>query len=193
MNPLYRRIAAERRSIVVPLAIGIVLNVLAYAFVVYPLSVRSAGAAARADQAAATRAAAEKELAAASALVTGKQRAEQELDDFYNKVLPANLVAVRRMTYGPLIDLAERSNVAYQRRTYDENVETVVREGQLTRITIRMVFQGRYEDLRNFIYELETAPEFVIVDEVALAETSGEQQTLTLTLSTYFRTGANGG
>jgi hypothetical protein len=114
-------------------------------------------------------------------------------------VLPANLVAVRRLTYGPLIDLAERSNVQYVRRTYGSasadstrDGETAVREGRLTRITIRMVFQGSYEDLRNFIYQLETAPEFIIVDEVALTESSTDQQALTLTLSTYFKSSDDG-
>jgi hypothetical protein len=199
VSPLLKRIAAERRGVVLPLAIGIVANVLAYALIVYPLGVRSAGAAQRAEQAAANRQAAERELAAAKALVDGKQQAEQDLNEFYYKVLPANLVAVRRMTYGPLIDLAERSNVQYVRRTYGaasadatRDGETAVREGHLTRITIRMVFQGSYEDLRNFIYQLETAPEFIIVDEVALTESSTDQQALTLTLSTYFKTRDDG-
>jgi Tfp pilus assembly protein PilO len=191
VNPLYRRIGTEKRGIVLPLLIGIVVNILAYAFVVYPLGIRSAGAADRAAQAAATLRTAEREHAAAGELVAGKQRAEEELDTFYHKVLPANLVAVRRMTYGPLIDMAERSNVSYLRRSYAED-ETVVAEGRLTRITIRMVFQGTYENLRNFIYELETAPEFVIVDEVALTESGEERLTLTLTLSTYFRTSDDG-
>jgi hypothetical protein len=191
MNPLYRRIADEKRSIVLPLAIGIAANILAYAFVVYPLGIRSAGAADRAAQATATRLAAEREHAAAVDLVGGKARAEEELDAFYKNVLPADLVAVRRMTYGPLIDMAESSNVTYLRRVYSEEVERAT-EGQLTRITIRMVFQGTYENLRNFIYELETAPEFVIVDEVALAESDEDRQTLTLTLTTYFRTRGDG-
>ena len=32
-----------------------------------------------------------------------------------------------------------------------------------------MVLQGDYESLRQFIYELESAPEFVIIDDVTLA------------------------
>ena len=31
-----------------------------------------------------------------------------------------------------------------------------------------MVLQGDYENLRQFIYELESAPEFVIIDDVTL-------------------------
>ena len=44
-----------------------------------------------------------------------------------------------------------------------------------------MVLQGEYESLRQFIYELETAPEFVIIDDVTLAEgEAGKPLTLTL-------------
>ena len=35
-------------------------------------------------------------------------------------------------------------------------------------MTIRMVLQGDYENLRQFIFELESAPEFVIIDDVTL-------------------------
>ena len=46
--PLLQRVAAEKRAIVLPLALALVANILAYAFVVYPLGVKSAGAADRA-------------------------------------------------------------------------------------------------------------------------------------------------
>ena len=34
--PLVKRVAAEKRAIVLPLALALVANILAYAFVVYP-------------------------------------------------------------------------------------------------------------------------------------------------------------
>ncbi len=50
-----------------------------------------------------------------------------------------------------------------------------------------MVLQGEYENLRQFIYELESAPEFVIIDDVTLTEgAENEPLTLRLDLSTYF-------
>ena len=53
--------------------------------------------------------------------------------------------------------------------------------------------QGGYDDIREFLYELESALEFVIIDEVTLTEASvGESITLTLSLSTYYRTEGNG-
>ena len=56
-----------------------------------------------------------------------------------------------------------------------------------------MVLQGDYESFRQFIYELESAPEFVIIDDVTLAQNDPTKPlTLTLQLSTYYRLGANG-
>ena len=46
-------------------------------------------------------------------LVAGKTLAEQELSTFYDKVLPADLSAARRMTYASLPALARRANVKY--------------------------------------------------------------------------------
>ena len=48
VTTLARRIFAEKRHLVLPLGIAIVANVLLYALVVYPLAIRSAGAADRA-------------------------------------------------------------------------------------------------------------------------------------------------
>ena len=60
-------------------------------------------------------------------------------------------------------------------------------------MTIRMELQGGYENLRQFIYELERSPEFVIIDDVMLAESGrGEALMLTLDLSTYYRARPNG-
>jgi len=53
-----------------------------------------------------------------------------------------------------------------------------------------MELAGSYADIRDFIHEIESSPEFVVIDDVALAE--GVQNDpvlrLTLQLSTYFRT-----
>ncbi len=54
-----------------------------------------------------------------------------------------------------------------------------------------MVLQGEYENIRRFVYELETAPEFVIIDDVTLTQADAAKPlTLTLELSTYYRLGA---
>jgi hypothetical protein len=192
MTPLLRRVLAEKRRIVVPLGVAIAANVLAYALIVYPLGVQSAGAADRAAAAAAAWQAAEREVAAARALVTGKARADEELDAFYKKVLPADLAAARRLTYASLPRLAERTNVEYLRRTFERH--DVDEKSTLGQLSVRVLLQGDYESIRDFVYQLESASDFVIIDEVTLVEGVGtEQLTLTLNLSTYYRaTGDDG-
>jgi hypothetical protein len=56
-----------------------------------------------------------------------------------------------------------------------------------------MVLQGEYESVRQFIYELETAPDFIIIDGMSLAQAEANKPlALTLELSTYYRLGADG-
>jgi Tfp pilus assembly protein PilO len=191
MTPLMRRLVAEKQSIVITLGAAILANILAYALIVYPLGVKSAGAADRAAAAAQARQAAERELEVARALVTGKARAEQELSSFYQKVLPADQAAALNLTYSTLPALARRSDVEYLSRTYTP--EEVEGNRQLERLKIHVALQGDYRAIRDFIYELESAPQFVIIDDVTLAATSGTDiQTLQVNLSTYYRVKGNG-
>lgn len=190
MNELFNRVVAEKRPIVLTLVIALAANLAAYVIVVRPRGVKSAGAADRAAQAVETLRGAERELATARALVEGKKTADVELDAFYQKVLPADLVAARRMTYVSLPALARRTGVRFeQRRTTPEQPDEDARLGHLT---IRMVLVGEWQDIRDFIFQLETAPEFVIIDDVTVVEGDEREQTLTIDLSTYFRLRSNG-
>jgi hypothetical protein len=185
MTSLLKRIVQEKRRVVVPLGIAVVLNLAMYVLVVRPLAARSAGAADRAAAAARARTAAEAEYAAAQALVTGKTRADEELNAFYNKVLPASQSVANRMTYASLPALARRTNVRYERRNTSV---AELEEAGLARLQIRMDLHGDWDRIREFIYQLESAPEFVIIDEVVLAQgESSDMQALSVSLSTYFR------
>lgn len=189
---LLQRVLREKRLVVVALAIGILVNVGIYALVVFPLAARQLGVRDRAAAAAATRQAAEQELASARALIEGESRAEQELATFYDKLLPADLTAARRMTYASLPELARKTNVTFaERRTEVEQAET--KDSRLGHLQIRMLLQGDYESIREFIYELESAPEFIIIDDVTLAQNDpAKPLTLTVELSAYYRLGPNG-
>lgn len=186
MNALIRRAAQEHRAAVVPVALGLVLNLLAYLVVVRPLALKSTGTSDRAEAATRTLAAAERDVASADALVTGKARADEELDAFYRKVLPSDMTAARRMTYASLPALARRTGVDYEARTTD--IDTRSGDGRLARMAIRMTLQGGYDNVRQFIYGLESAPEFVIIDDVTLVEGQADEALrLTVNLSTYYR------
>ena len=189
---LLRRIVAEKRGLLVPLAVALVINIAVYGLVVYPLGVKSANAADRAATAAKARQAAERDMASAEALVTGKAKADQELSTFYQKVLPANLDEARRMTYARLPALAKKANMRFTER-HTELDQQLERTSQLGRVHTRMTLEGGYDNVREFLYELETTPEFIIVDDVSLGQPEpGKPVTLTLEVSTYYRQGRNG-
>ena len=184
--PLLRRAIAERRRLVVGLAVACAANALVYALVVYPLSQRVANIEQRDLAAEQALAKALAEHTQASGTLNGKARAANELATFYRDVLPQDLAGARRLTSLRLARLARNSNLQYERASYEPTVET---GSTLTRLQIRMVLSGSYADIRDFIYHLETAPEFVVIDNVQLAEGSDQSGSLvvTLDLSTYYR------
>ncbi|MBI3048342.1 MAG: hypothetical protein HYY76_08510 [Acidobacteria bacterium] len=183
---LVRRAVAEHRRLVFGLAAAVFVNALVYALVVYPLSERVANVTERERAAEQALAQARAEHDQASGTLTGKSQAAAELTAFYRDVLPQDLAGARRLTYLRLARLARDSNLDYQRATYAPVVDT---GSTLTRLQIQLVLSGTYADMRNFIYQLETAPEFVVIDNVRLAEGAddGGSLVVTLDLSTYYR------
>jgi len=191
VNPLVTRILREKRTVALPLVLALVANVLVYMFAVRPRAVKAAGAADRAAAAKLAVTGAERDLTVAQALVTGKAKADEELNAFYQKVLPADLAAAVNITYSTLPALAQNNRVRWPRRTYADEPPTP--DKPLGHVTITMVLQGDYENLRAFIYELESAPQFIILDDLALSEgKANEGLTLTLRMSTYYRPKTNG-
>jgi Tfp pilus assembly protein PilO len=185
--PLWKRILVEKRGLIVPLLLGVVVNVAAYGLWVYPLGVKSAGAAERAAAAARSLQSAEGELAAARELVAGKSRAEQELSTFFDQVLPADLRAARNLTYATLPALAKKSNVRLVDRRFEEGKPE--KNARLGVLNVHTSWEGDYQSFRQFIYALESASPFVIIDDVALTQSDPAKSVLMLKmdLSTYFR------
>ena len=189
---LGRRVFTEKRTVVVPLAIAALANVLVYALVVYPLRQKSLGAADRAKNAAVTLKAAEQDFASARELVAGKSRAEQELSTFYGKVLPADQLAALRLTYGPLPALARKANVKVISRRWAPEVPK--KDARVARLVVHVSLEDDYEAFRQFSYALETAPEFGVVDDVTISFVDPAKPLIfTLELSTYYPLGASGG
>ena len=184
--PLLRRAVAEHRRLVIGLGVALALNLLVYALVVYPLAGRVANIEQRNQAAAQALAQARTEHALANGTLTGKAQAAAELATFYRDVLPQDLAGARRLTYLRLARLARESNLEYERSQYAPEVND---DSTLTRLQIQMVLAGTYAEMRDFIYQLETAPEFVVIDNIQLAEGSDGDGSLvvTLDLSTYFR------
>ena len=133
------------------------------------------------------RARAAADLRDAEAIRTGQERAAQQLARFYDSVLPKGQEGARRITYRRLATLADESNLDYDRRTI---AIKQVRESALEQMDVTMVLEGEYRDVRRFIHKLETAPEFVVIENVGLVQ--GEKNaplTLTVKLSTLLQGG----
>ena len=182
---LGRRVLREHRRLVLPLTIALVINVVVYAFLVYPLAQRVANIAERDASAERGLLAARREHLGATGTLTGKDKAAQELARFYKDVLPRDLAAARRLTHVRVPQMARRFNVEFYSATFSP--PTQARDSDLVRFTSKVELGGRYRDIRNFIHQLETAPEFVVIDDVSLTEEDEESGflQLTLQLSTY--------
>ena len=183
-SALARRVFDENRKPITWLVAGLVINVLVYAFGVYPLSQRVANVSQRNDTAARALAAARLENQQASGALTGKDQAVTKLDKFYMEVLPRDLAAARALTHVRLAQLARMHNLR-QERTQSEPV--LAKDSKLTQLKVQMSLTGSYSGVRGFLHSLETAPQFVVIDNVVLGESESDRLQLTLTLSTYYR------
>jgi Tfp pilus assembly protein PilO len=188
-----KRIMAEKRRLIVPLMLAVVANVLLYAVVVFPLGrqVASAEAEATLERDQLTRA--RQDFASAKATVAGKQQADAALLTFYKDVLPGDSSAARKLTFTRLAQLAKQANVQLEHGT---NTVTHLKGSQLSKLTTSYTLTGDYRDVRKFIYSMETAPEFIVLENVGLSAPQGEQKpralAMNLEIATYFRSGDAG-
>lgn len=186
-----RRIYDDKRTLVIPVMAGLALNIVLSALVVYPLSVRVRSTAQRQEAAAQELLVAERDDAAARGIVQGRDRTDSALQAFYKDVLPAGLASARDITYLHLAELADQHGIKINRRSTDTDSS---RQGSLARLRITMSLEGDYENIRQFIYQLESGSDFVVIDSVALAQDAqaGSPLMLTLGLSTYYRAEPHG-
>ena len=186
-----KRIFDEKRRLVIPVLVGIALNVVLLAGVVYPLGVRVRSTEARAQAAAQQLQAAEREDADARGITQGRDRTSKELNAFYKDVLPASHAQARQATFLRLTQLAEQHNLAQSRRSTDPKQD---RESSLARLQIAVTLQGDYEDIRRFIYQVESGGDFIVIDSISLQQgvEAGAPLTLAMNLSTYYRAEPNG-
>lgn len=182
---LFKRIVAEKR-LAVAIVVGLVaIDVGLYAFVV-SWSQRVARADARARAATSSQQIAAQRFELARQTLEGTTEADAQLRRFYLEVLPRDLAGARGITFTRLADLATAYNLVMERRT---SVPERDEDSQLSRLTITMVLKGAYLNMRGFIYELEVAPEFIVIEEVVLSQGDDRDpgQILNLELATYYR------
>ena len=182
---LAQRVFAENRKPIIWLAAGLMVNVLVYAFGVYPLSQRVTNVTQRNETAARALAAARQENEQASGALSGKDQAITKLAKFYTEVLPTSLASARQLTHLRLAQMARMHGLRYGRASSEPVPE---KDSKLTQLKVEMSLGGSYASVRAFLHDLETAPQFVVIDNVVLAESEADDRIeLTLALSTYFR------
>jgi len=186
-----RRIVLENRRIVYILAAALVINAALYALVVYPLSQRVASGEQEAGESTRALVGARKTFDSARGTVSGKKEADAELVKFYEEVLPPDMSGARRVLYPHLDQLARKANLtAGAYRFHPDDNQT----GDLRKITMTMNLTGDYGSIRRFIHELETAPEFLVLESVAVTTTSEGDRRLSVVaqVATYYRAPAHG-
>jgi Tfp pilus assembly protein PilO len=186
-----RRVMAEKRRLILPIVIALVVNVVLFAIVLYPLSKKVAGGEQQAQAATVALNAARRDYDAARATVKGKGQADQELQKFYMDVLPPDMSAARRITFLRIEQLAQQSNLRLERETSDPKPQ---RDSQLVKFTFHAALSGEYRNIRRFIHQLETAPEFLVLENVGLTQSEVENRGLNVSvdIATYYRAAANG-
>ena len=184
---LTRRIIAEKRSYVYPLAGALALNAILLFLVVMPLSKKVQGGEAAAQQAASELANASRDYNAAKATVSGKDTADGELKKFYGAVLPSDHSQARRILF-KLPEMAASANLAL---ASGSSSPSQMRESPLGKITSDTRLSGQYRDIRKFIYDIETSPDFLILENVILSQGQDESGPLVMNLrvATYYRAG----
>jgi hypothetical protein len=183
---LFRRIFVEKKRFIYPLIAVAILNAALFVAVEYPLSLKVANGERDAQAAATARAAARADFETARATVTGKASADTELKKFYGDVLPPDLSAARRAVYGRIDKLAGAADIKPAQQTFDVKQE---KGSDLAKYTATVALTGDYRSIRRMIHDLETSPDFLILESVALTQGQEREQGLNVVLkiATYFR------
>ena len=183
---LWRRVMTERKSLVWPLLIGLGVNIAVLALGVFPLQASVAGDEDRALAVKMQLATAQKLQREANDTRESQVRAGDELRQFYSEVLPASHAQARNLIYLELRNIAEQNGLAFA--SANLGVEPVD-ESSLDRMSANVSLSGDYSNIRRFIYDLETAEEFFVVESVKLAPSSrrgGGSLEVLLGVATYF-------
>ena len=180
------RAIAEHRRWLLPLGLVLAINLAVLILVVLPLRQSVQSGASRAQASAQSLREAMADLKDAEATRDGQTEASADLDRFYASVLPADMPTARRMTHLKLSQLARSHDVIFQGGGASTEA---LRDSTLERLKVNYSLTGDWDDIRQMIYEIETGPDFVVIDNLRLVEgaETNAPLSLTLELSTYYR------
>ena len=181
-----QRLFNDKRWVVIPLALLAAANVVMLGLVLGPLASRVRTLDARAVAAAQDAIAAEADLQQARALASGKGQAQADLQTFYTNVLPPDQASARRLTFLRLAAVARDAGLDFDRRAFTQERS---KDARLIRVDLAMEVRGRYDELRQFVHDIESGDDFVVITSVNVGqvdETPGLLQA-TFGISTYYK------
>ncbi|MCR4374949.1 MAG: type II secretion system protein M [Acidobacteria bacterium] len=184
---LWRRVLSERRVLVVPLLTVLAINVLVLALAVFPLQRSVAGDEDRANDVKLALADARRTERVANDTRLSKQRADEELKRFYAEVLPASHAVARDLLYLQVSKLSREHGLKFESSSFEPEP---VDGSSLMRFRVDVSLTGDYANIRKFLYRIETAEEFYIIEGVKLGQASrtegGTALEVVLQVATYY-------
>ena len=189
---LTRRVVAERRGVILPVLLLLAVNIGVLLLVVLPMQTSVAGLEETRDTSMLTLSQSRNIERSAKASLASRQRADTELEKFYTAILPRDLVTATKTTNLWIQHAARDAGVTYTSAAFDY---VPLRDSKLTRAFARVTLSGRYPNIKRFLYALETAEEFIVVEKVELTEPGGatpaQQQGIlevSMQVATYYLT-----
>jgi hypothetical protein len=180
------RVLSDHRRWLVPVGLVLAINVAVLVIVVLPLRQAVESGSARAAASAQALQAAMADLKDAEATRDGQSQASKDLDRFYASVLPGDFSSARRITQLKMSQMARAHDVRFESGAMSTEA---IKSSALERLHVNLALTGDWDDIRELIYELETGPDFIVIDNMQLAEGADANAglSLTLDLSTYYR------
>lgn len=183
----FGRVIREHRAALLPIGVVLALNLIALVAVVLPLVQRVSSNQQRAETAERVRAQAEAEFKRVVTVRQAQTQASADLSTFYAEVLPSDVATARRILNLKLPQMARQHDLHYEG---SGTTEEAIRESNLLRLTTAVRLSGEYENIRAFIYALETSSDFVVIDDLRLSAGTETEAPLDVSVrvSTYYRT-----
>lgn len=188
---LAQRVFAERRRVMLPLAVVLIANVAVLGLAVVPMRHAATAAALEADAAAAELAAARRLDQQTDGARKSKEHADDGLRRFYADVLPDDLSDAQKIMNLFVTDAARAAGLEFQGSRFDWGE---VRDSTLMRASSRITLRGAYRNIRQFLHAVESAEEFIVVERVELVQQTDEAAAgggleVSLVVTTYFAAG----
>ena len=186
----WRRIFAERRSLLVPLFALLIIDAVLVGAVVLPMRTTVAAAEDEASEARTLLAQANQRMKMMQAARSSRDRAEKELATFYGSILPSTQAAASRVLLVEVARLARENNLRLGAQAWEEEK---VKDSSLRRLIAKVDLIGDYGAVLRFIYDVETSESFLVINSISLSQAtrqaggaSGALQ-LSVDMGTYYR------